>query len=116
MIDDEDFVHFVDRIKDLIVASGYNIAPVEVENVIYQHPAVAEVAVVGVSDEYRGETVRAECTLKPEFRDEIAAQEIIDHCRAHLATFKVPKTVEFMDALPKSAVGKILRRVLREQM
>lgn len=113
LIDDEDFIHFVDRIKDLIVASGYNIAPVEVENVIYRHPAAAEVAVVGVPDEYRGETVKAVVALKPEFKGQVTADEIIDHCRAHLATFKVPRTVVFMDALPKSAVGKILRRALR---
>ncbi len=114
LIDDEDFVHFIDRIKDLIVASGYNIAPVEVENVIYKHPAVAEVAVVGVPDEYRGETVKAVVALKAEFKDKVTDQEIMDHCRKHLATFKVPKKVLFMDSLPKSAVGKILRRVLRE--
>ena len=113
LIDDEYFVHFIDRIKDLIVASGYNIAPVEVENVIYTHPAVAEVAVVGVPDEYRGETVKAVVALKAEFKDKVTDQEIMDHCRKHLATFKVPKTVLFMDSLPKSAVGKILRRVLR---
>ncbi|MBW1867531.1 MAG: AMP-binding protein, partial [Deltaproteobacteria bacterium] len=115
LLDDEDFVHFVDRIKDLIVASGYNIAPVEVENVIYTHPSVEEVAVVGVSDKYRGETVKAVVALKAEFRDKVTQQEIIDYCRERLATFKVPKTVQFMDSLPKSAVGKILRRALREQ-
>lgn len=115
LIDNEDFVHFVDRIKDLIVASGYNIAPVEVENAIYKHPAVEEVAVIGVPDEYRGETVKAVIALKAEFKDKVTQQEIIDYCREHLAAFKVPKTVQFMDSLPKSAVGKILRRVLREQ-
>ena len=113
-VDDEDFIHFVDRIKDLIVASGYNIAPVEVENVIYRHPAVAEVAVIGVPDAYRGETVKAVVALKPEAKGQVDAQAIIDHCKQHLATFKVPRTVVFMEALPKSAVGKILRRKLRE--
>ena len=113
-VDEEDFVHFVDRIKDLIVASGYNIAPVEVENVIYRHPAVAEVAVIGVPDAYRGETVKAVVALKPEAKSQVDAQAIIEHCKKHLATFKVPRTVKFMDALPKSAVGKILRRKLRE--
>ncbi|RLC31968.1 MAG: long-chain fatty acid--CoA ligase, partial [Deltaproteobacteria bacterium] len=92
-----------------------NIAPVEVENAIYKHPAVEEVAVIGVPDEYRGETVKAVIALKAEFKDKVTQQEIIDYCREHLAAFKVPKTVQFMDSLPKSAVGKILRRVLREQ-
>ena len=113
-IDDEDFVFFVDRIKDLIVTSGYNIAPVEVENAIYLHPSVAEVAVVGVKDEYRGETVKAVVALKPENDGTVTEQEIIDHCKNHLATFKVPRSVVFMEVLPKSAVGKILRRKLRD--
>ncbi|MCG8632626.1 MAG: AMP-binding protein [Desulfobacterales bacterium] len=112
-IDDEDFVHFIDRIKDLIVAAGYNIAPVEVENAIYKHPSVAEAAVIGVPDGYRGETVKAVVALKPEFKDKVTGEEIIALCRKHLATFKVPKIVEFRDSLPKSAVGKILRRKLR---
>ena len=114
-LDEDDFVYFVDRIKDLIVASGYNLAPVEVEDVIYKHPTVAEVAVVGVADDYRGETVKAFISLKPEYKDKTTGQEIIDFCKQHLATFKVPRMVEFRDALPKSAVGKILRRVLREE-
>lgn len=113
-IDEQDFVFFVDRIKDLIVASGYNLAPVEVENAIYKHPAVAEVAVIGQPDAYRGETVKAVIAPKPEYKDSITEQEIIDFCKKHLATFKVPRVVEFRDSLPKSAVGKILRRLLRD--
>lgn len=113
-LDEEDFVHFVDRIKDLIVASGYNIAPVEVEEVIYRHSAVAEAAVVGQPDEYRGETVKAVISPKPEYRDSLTEKEIIDLCKKHLATFKVPRTVEFRESLPKNAVGKILRRELRD--
>jgi len=114
-IDEEDFVYFVDRVKDLIIASGYNIAPVEVENVIYEHPAVSEAAVVGIPHEYRGETVKAYVVLKDEFKGKVAEQEIIDHCKSKLATFKVPRALEFRDTLPKSAVGKILRRVLKEE-
>ncbi len=115
-IDDEDFVHFVDRIKDLIVASGYNIAPVEVENVLYKHPAVAEVAVIGVPHPYRGETVKAVVALKPESVGKVDEDELIAFCKERLATFKVPRQVEFRQALPKSAVGKILRRVLRDEV
>ncbi len=113
-IDEQDFVFFVDRIKDLIVASGYNLAPVEVENAIYKHPAVAEVAVIGQPDTYRGETVKAVIAPKPEYKDSITEQEIIEFCKKHLATFKVPRVVEFRESLPKSAVGKILRRLLRD--
>jgi long-chain acyl-CoA synthetase len=114
-IDTEDFVHFVDRGKDLIIASGYNITPVEVENVIYEHPAVLETAVVGIPHEYRGETVKAFVALKPGFQGKVTEQEIIDFCKDKLATFKVPRYVEFIDAIPKNVVGKALRRVLREQ-
>jgi long-chain acyl-CoA synthetase len=114
-IDEEDFLYFVDRKKDLIIASGYNLAPVEVENVIYQHPAVAEVIVVGVPDEYRGETVMAVIVLKEEYKGKVTEEEIREFCRERLASFKVPKIVEFRDALPKSAVGKLLRRVIREE-
>ncbi|MBS3731913.1 MAG: acyl--CoA ligase [Desulfobacterales bacterium] len=113
-VDEEDFVHFVDRIKDLIVASGYNIAPVEVEDTIYQHPAVAEAAVVGQPDAYRGETVKAIIAPRPEYKDHVTEQEIIDFCKSRLASFKVPRRVEFRESLPKNAVGKILRRMLRE--
>lgn len=114
-IDTDDFVHFVDRGKDLIIASGYNIAPVEVENVIYEHSAVLETAVVGIPHEYRGETVKAFVSLKPEFKGKVKEQEIIDFCKDKLATFKVPRYVEFIEAIPKNVVGKVLRRVLREQ-
>ncbi|MEA3470847.1 MAG: AMP-binding protein, partial [Thermodesulfobacteriota bacterium] len=114
-IDEEDFIHFVDRMKDLIIASGYNLAPVEVENVIYEHPATAEVAVIGIPHEYRGETVKAFIALKAEYKDKVTTEEIIAFCKEKLATFKVPREVEFRDALPKSAIGKILRRVLKEE-
>jgi long-chain acyl-CoA synthetase len=114
-VDEADFVFFVDRMKDLIVASGYNLAPVEVEDAIYKHPAVAEVAVVGVPDPYRGETVKAVVAPKPEYRDSVSEQEIIDFCKKHLAAFKVPREVAFRESLPKNAVGKILRRELRDE-
>jgi len=101
--------------KDLIIASGYNIAPVEVENVIYEHPAVAEAAVVGIPHEYRGETVKAFVVLKDKFKGKISEGEIRDFCKNKLATFKVPHLIEFRDTLPKNLVGKVLRRVLREE-
>jgi len=105
----------VDRKKDMIIAGGYNIYPREVEEVLYEHPAVVEAAVVGVPDPYRGETVKAYIVLKPEYKGKVTEQEIIQFCKERLAAYKVPKLVEFRDELPKSAVGKILRRVLREE-
>jgi long-chain acyl-CoA synthetase len=114
-LDEEDFVHFVDRKKDLIVASGYNVAPVEIEDVIYEHPAVLETAVVGVPDPYRGETVKAFVSLKDEYKGKVKEEEIIDFCKDKLATFKVPTAVEFMEEIPKTVVGKALRRLLREK-
>lgn len=114
-IDEEDFLHYVDRIKDLIIASGYNIAPVEVEATILQHPSVREVAVIGVPDEYRGETVKAYVVIKDEHKDKVSEQEIIDFCKTKIASFKVPTIVEFINELPRNMMGKILRRVLRDR-
>jgi long-chain acyl-CoA synthetase len=113
-LDEEGFLHFVDRYKDLIIASGYNIAPSEVEGVILQHPAVKEAAVIGVPDEYRGETVKAFVSLKDGYKGKVTAEEIIAHCRENLAAFKVPRQITFLEEIPKNAVGKILRRQLRE--
>ena len=113
-IDKNDFVHFVDRIKDLIVASGYNIAPMEIENVLYLHPAVEEAAVVSHPDPYRGETVKAVIALKIEYMGKITEQDIIDFCKKHLAAYKVPKIVDFRDILPKSPVGKLMRHELKD--
>lgn len=114
-MDDEGWVYFVERIKDLIIASGYNIAPVEVENYIYKHPSVQEVSVVGVMDEYRGETVKAVIVLKADYAGKVTEDEIIQFCREKMAVYKAPKIVEFVNELPKTATGKILRRILREQ-
>lgn len=114
-MDDEGFVYFVERIKDLIIASGYNIAPVEVENYIYKHPAVQEVSVVGIQDQYRGETVKAFIVLKPDHVGKVTEEEMIQFCRDNMAVYKAPKLIEFIDELPKTATGKILRRLLRER-
>ena len=114
-MDDEGFVHYVDRIKDLIIASGYNISPAEVEATIVTHPAVTEVGVIGIPDEYRGETVKAFVALHPDSRGKVTEQDIIDYAKEKMAAFKVPKVIEFIDALPKNAMGKTLRRLLRDQ-
>ena len=112
-MDEDGYFYIVDRKKDLIIAGGYNIYPREIEEVLYTHPAVLEAAVVGVPHPYRGETVKAYLVLKP--GEKVTAQEIESFCRKNLAAFKVPKQFEFRSSLPKNAVGKILRRVLREE-
>jgi long-chain acyl-CoA synthetase len=110
-VDAEGWLYIVDRKKDMIVASGYKVWPREVEDVIYEHPAVHEAAVVGAPDEYRGETVRAFVSLKPGTRAEPA--ELIGFCRERLAAYKCPRSVDILDELPKTVSGKILRRELR---
>ena len=110
-MNDEGWFFVVDRKKDLINASGFKIWPREVEDVVYQHPAVREVAVVGVPDPYRGETVKAYISLKS--GHQLDSAELIAFCRERLAAYKCPRTIELLDELPKTASGKVLRRELR---
>ncbi len=112
-MDEDGYLCIVDRKKDLIIASGYNIYPREVEEVIYEHPAVQEAVVIGVPDPYRGETVKAVIVLKE--GKTASEEEIRQYCRDHMAAYKVPSVVEFRGELPKTAVGKILRRALRDE-
>ncbi|WP_139488697.1 long-chain-fatty-acid--CoA ligase [Brevibacillus dissolubilis] len=113
-MDEDGYFYIVDRKKDLIIASGFNIYPREIEEVIYEHPAVQECIVLGIPDEYRGESVAAYVALK-----EVAAAseaDLIEHCKKHLASFKVPRLIEIREQLPKSAVGKLLKRALRDEL
>lgn len=110
-MDENGWVYLVDRRKDLIIASGYKIWPREVEEVLYTHPVVREVAVVGVPDAYRGETVKAYVSLKQTGAAE--PEELIAYCRARMAAYKYPRVVEIVNEIPKNAAGKILRRALR---
>ena len=113
-MDEEGYFYIVDRAKDLIIASGFNVYPREVEEVLFQHPAVQEAAVVGTPDEYRGETVAAFIVLKPGFAPtEETRKEIIAFCKQELAAYKVPKMLEFRTSLPKTMIGKVLRRELK---
>ncbi len=112
-MDEEGFFYIVDRKKDMIISGGYNIYPRDVEEVLYQHPKISEAAVIGVPDKYKGEVVKAFVVLKPGC--EATVEEIIEFCKKNLASYKVPKIVEFVEELPKSAIGKVLRRVLKEQ-
>ena len=114
MMDEDGYFQIVDRKKDMILgAGGYNIYPREIEDVLYEHPKVLEVAAVGVPVEGKGERVKIYVVLKP--GQTATEEEILDFCRENLAPYKVPKFVEFRDSLPKSTVGKILRRVLLEE-
>jgi len=106
------WLYIVDRKKDMISASGYKVWPKEVEDVIYTHPAVKEAAVVGVPDDYRGETVMAVVSLKP--GHSVQADELIDYCKARMAAYKYPRQIRFLPELPKTLTGKILRRELRQ--
>jgi long-chain acyl-CoA synthetase len=103
--------YIVDRIKDMIVVSGYKVWPRDVEDALYAHPAVQEAAVVGEPDDYRGETVAAHVVLRP--GEDASVEELIAHCRERLAVYKAPHVVHLVAELPKTASGKILRRELR---
>jgi long-chain acyl-CoA synthetase len=111
-MDEDGFFYIVQRKKDMIIVSGFNVYPNEVEDVLFTHPAVLEAVVIGIPDEYRGEAVKAFVVLKPETSATI--DELLEFCRANLAKYKVPSSIEIRASLPKSAVGKILRRELRE--
>ena len=110
-MDADGWFYVVDRKKDQINAAGYKVWPREVEDVLYGHPAVREVAVVGVADAYRGETVKAFVSLRAGER--VEADELIAFCRERMAAYKYPRQIEFVDELPRTASGKVLRRVLR---
>ncbi|MGG1678723.1 class I adenylate-forming enzyme family protein [Neobacillus sp. NRS-1170] len=110
--DEKGYLFLVDRKSDMIISGGFNIYPREVEEVLYQHPAVMEAAVVGVPDEKWGEAIKAYVVLKPE--QSAAEEELIQFCKEKLASYKKPSSVEFIEALPKSPVGKVVRRMLRE--
>jgi len=111
--DEKGFIYIVDRKRDMIVSGGENIFPREVEEVLYQHPAVLEAAVIGVPDPYWVERVHAVVVLKP--GTQVTADELINFCKERIARYKAPKSVEFVDALPKNPAGKILKRELRKK-
>ncbi|HEY0407619.1 MAG TPA: long-chain fatty acid--CoA ligase [Pyrinomonadaceae bacterium] len=112
-MDEDGYTYIVQRKKDMIIVGGFNVYPSEVEGVLYTHPAVMEAAVIGIPDAYRGEVVKACVVLK---QDATATpEELTEHCKRGLAEFKIPCKMEIRESLPKSAVGKILHRVLREE-
>ena len=112
-MDEEGFFYIVDRKKDMIVSGGENIYPREIEEVLMGHPLVADVAVVGEPDKLWGESVKAVVVRKK--GASLTEQEIIEYCKAHLASYKKPRKVDFVDALPRNASGKVLKRQLKSQ-
>ena len=112
-MDEDGYTYIVQRKKDMIIVSGFNVYPSEVEGVLYEHPSVMEAAVIGVPHEYRGETVKAFVVLKQ--GAQATPEELIEHCTRGLAEFKIPTQVVIRESLPKTAVGKILHRVLRDE-
>ena len=111
-LDENGYVYVHDRVKDMIVSGGENVYPAEVENALFGHPAVADVAVIGVPDDRWGEAVKAVVVLKPGHR--VSADELIGHARARIAGYKLPKTVDFIAELPRNPSGKVLKRELRK--
>jgi long-chain acyl-CoA synthetase len=112
-MDEDGYIFIVDRKKDMIIAGGFNIFPRVIEEVLYEHPKIKEAVCYGMPDPYRGQTVKVAVVLKE--GETATAEEITEFCRPRLAKFEVPKIVEFRESLPKSLIGKVLRRVLVEE-
>jgi acyl-CoA synthetase (AMP-forming)/AMP-acid ligase II len=114
-VDDEGYFTILERKKDMLKVSGYSVFPAEVEAMMYRHPAIAEVAVVGVPDPYRGEDPIAFVVLKPDVQGKVREEQIAEWCRSQMAVYKAPSVIRFVETLPKTATGKVLKRVLREK-
>jgi long-chain acyl-CoA synthetase len=112
-VDGEGYFYIVDRKKDMVIVGGFNVYPREVEEVLYEHPEVVEAAVIGAPDPEQGEVVK--CFVVPK-NESLTEAELMEYCREHLAKYKLPKTIEFLEELPKNTTGKILRKALKEQV
>jgi fatty-acyl-CoA synthase len=113
-VDEDGYFFITDRLKRMINASGFKVWPAEVEALMFKHPAIAEACVIGTKDPYRGETVKAVVVLRADARGQVTEQQISDWCHEHMAAYKVPRVVQFVDALPKSGSGKVMWRLLQE--
>jgi fatty-acyl-CoA synthase len=113
-MDDEGYFFLTDRLKRMINASGFKVWPAEVEALLYRHPAIQEACIIAAHDDYRGETVKAIVVLRAEAKGKTSEQDLIDWSREHMATYKMPRSVRFVDALPKSGAGKVMWRLLQE--
>jgi fatty-acyl-CoA synthase len=114
-MDDEGYFFLTDRLKRMINASGFKVWPAEVEMLLYRHPAVQEACIIAARDTYRGETVKAVVVLRSEAKGKTSEQDIIDWAHEHMAAYKAPRLVEFVDSLPKSGAGKVMWRALQDQ-
>jgi acyl-CoA synthetase (AMP-forming)/AMP-acid ligase II len=114
-MDHDGYFYIVERKKDMIKASGYSVFPAEVEALMYEHPAVQEVAVIGVPDPHRGENIKAFIILRPQYKDQVKMEDMIAWAKNKMAAYKYPRIVEFVDELPKTGSGKILKRALRDR-
>ncbi|NIO43174.1 MAG: AMP-binding protein, partial [Burkholderiales bacterium] len=113
--DKDGFFYIADRLKRMINAAGYKVWPAELEATMYKHPAIKELAIISSPDERRGETVKAVVVLTEEAKGNTSAEDIVAWSREHMAAYKVPRMIEFIDALPRSSTGKIQWRTLQEQ-
>ena len=113
-MDEDGYVFVVDRKKDMIISCGYNVYPREIDEVLYEHPKVLDAVAIGIPDLYRGEIVKVYVVAKP--GETITEEEIIRFSKARLAAYKVPRSVEFRQSLPKSMVGKVFRKELRQEV
>ncbi|MGZ6124232.1 MAG: AMP-binding protein, partial [Myxococcales bacterium] len=114
-VDEDGYFSIEERKKDMLKVSGFSVFPAEVEAIMYHHPAIAEVGVVGVPDPYRGEDPLAFVVLKPDAKGNVTAEQIIEWCRTNMSVYKAPRQIRFIEALPKTASGKVLKRILRDQ-
>ncbi|HSV35954.1 MAG TPA: AMP-binding protein, partial [Ramlibacter sp.] len=113
-VDEDGYFFITDRLKRMINASGFKVWPAEVEALMFRHPAILEACVISTKDAYRGETVKAVVVLRASHRGQVSEQDIVDWCRENMAVYKVPRIVQFVDALPKSGSGKVMWRTLQE--
>ena len=113
-VDEDGYFFLTDRLKRMINASGFKVWPAEVEALMYRHPAIQEACIISTPDSYRGESVKAVVVLRASHRDLVTEQDIVDWCRDNMAVYKVPRKVQFVDALPKSGAGKVMWRTLQE--
>jgi fatty-acyl-CoA synthase len=114
-VDEEGYFFMTDRLKRMINASGFKVWPAEVEALMFRHPAIQEACIVATHDSYRGESVKAVVVLRASHQGTVSEQDIMDWCRDNMAVYKVPRKVQFVDALPKSGAGKVMWRLLQEQ-
>ena len=113
-VDEDGYFFITDRLKRMINASGFKVWPAEVEALMFQHPAIQEACIIAAKDAYRGETVKAMVVLRQSHRGQVSEEDIVKWCREHMAVYKAPKMVEFLDALPKSGSGKVMWRLMQE--